>query len=237
MRTTLWTVALVAASLMAQATQNQYRIDTVILAAQASAGKRMEIQADQGEFHGYENAQDGAMIMSNVRSFLVGDVTLELSGTGVPLFNGQGTPPADSAVELLGAPRLVVLAGQEAQVRTATAPQYLVRRDDGLFSVETCGPDESPQVRLELSVLPLPSQEDMVDVDLTLSVAVMIGREEIPGVSLDVGRPILKVREAQSRVRVALGTMNLVSSQLVEPPDGGGEGELLVVLLRVRRLG
>lgn len=76
----------------------------------------------------------------------------------------------------------------------------------------------------------------LVEIEMELSLKVLVDRETIPGcASLDVGRPMLTVRTMASTLSLALDQWHLVSGHQFTGASGG-EGDFLLVLLRIQNV-
>ncbi len=173
--------------------------------------------------------------VGGILSMKIGDLEVDLESN--EMWAGEANPPEGSGIEVLTAPRIVVPAGEEAQLRIGSAAQFLELRDNDCFTVETLPPDASPGFNLELVAEGGPPEEDgaeTVSLDLTLRVATIGERQPLPGVTLDVGRPKILTQEINSRYTYPLERWNLVTSHISRDPTEP-DGEKLLVLIRVTR--
>jgi hypothetical protein len=165
----------------------------------------------------------------------VGEVELDLDSD--LMWNGQAEPPAGSGIELLTAPQVVIAEGTTGVVRSGSAIQYLERRDEGCYSVQTLPPDASPGVVLTVVPKTGPDQEDgtkTVDLDFSVRIATIGDRQPVAGLDLDVGRPTINAKEVKSRYNYPLGRWNLLTSHFSRDP-AKPDGERLLVLVRAKR--
>jgi hypothetical protein len=172
--------------------------------------------------------------VGDVDTMTIGDEELDLAADWI--WGSEAGPPEDSGIELLTAPRMVVPAGERAQLRSGAAVQYLEQRDDDCFTLETLSPEASPGVYLEVKPVAGPRQDDLetVDLDYMLRVSTIAGREVIPGVGLDVGRPTIQTKEVSSRHRCTVGRWSLLTTHISRDPNEP-ETDKLIVLIRVSR--
>lgn len=119
-----------------------------------------------------------------------------------------GDPPTPHASQMeaprtwtIAAPTILCLVGQSASVCVAQAIPFMTMRDDAsLVVVERAGVEEG--LRIGLKVSEASDAAVRLD-DCTVNLSRMVGREPIPGVPFDVGRPILKTIAATAALRLA----------------------------------
>jgi TonB family protein len=116
---------------------------------------------------------------------------LALSGAAYTWNGGQVVPPRFSK---MATPTIVALVGQPAMIRIAVPVQFLEKMPDGSLKLREMAGDlpEIPHYLLTFdarSATNGPSGYDLI-VSCRMDIATMQGREKIPGIDLDVGRPI-----------------------------------------------
>jgi hypothetical protein len=217
----------------AEEPEEYYVIDAKIMAVRADdlneitvKGVRMEAQPSHG------STQARSLVVAGLSDLQIGRWTLTFDENGSLLWNGEPDPPAEGKVELLTSPRLRVVAGEKAVIMTRSQLQYFEAASDGLFALRTSEQEDAPGVEFGCTVTP--EQDNRVVLDIDLKLVLMESREEIPGVKLDVGRPILLAREMASRLTITQDQWALVSAQQVESASQEGE-HFLLCLLRVRQ--
>ncbi len=226
------TVALAAAATAAQAgtPAPAFVASIQVLSAQSSEGAPLKVATGHGAMS--LPAGSSSFAAADVRSFEVGGVTIALDGTVT--YDGASTPPEGSAVQLLSAPRIVTPAGQTVSVRSGSqGGQYFEAGDDGCYRLREVPPAEQPGLRLELELDPVSgSSSPQVRVVHNLELVTLSGREPLPGVLLEVGRPRTRKASFNSNMTIDLGSWNLLGMFRAVGAADGGQG-LLLVLLKV----
>lgn len=148
-----------------------------------------------------------------------------LGGATYAWDGGQNVPPRFSQLEL---PRMITAPGQPASVRCVQPTQYLEKAADGSLHVREI-PRESPeaphyQVKLTVQAAGAATTELLISCEMDL--AMIKGREKIPGVDLDTGRPILASFKDTLQFRSPPGTW---SGVLVRSPGGSDYSVLLLL--------
>lgn len=179
----------------------------------------------------------GFTSVGEIETMRVGDLELDLDSPSI--WGGHDTPPEGSGVELLSAPQVIIPAATKGTVRTGTVAQYqyLERRDADCYIVQTLPPEASPRIVLTIVPTPGPPTDDgraTVTLDFHLKVTTIGNREPVPGLNLDVGRPIIASNEVDRRLTARLGRWNLLTSHIGRNPDAA-EPETLFVLVRITR--
>ena len=160
----------------------------------------------------------------STEDFEWGDLRLHIEGDTLE-WNGNPEPPDDPRVELTANPKIRTFAGNKSTLSIG---------QDGIGYFEPTGTGDPPlfvyktidqPVGLELEVLVSEtSRQGSVYVELNYSSSAVIGREELPGVSLNVGMPQISTYAFQTRVRTELNNwMGLGGSE-------GGQAALLTLL-------
>jgi hypothetical protein len=215
--------------------EQTYQIDANIIAIDAGQGRECTVVCDSSEYKLQD--EGGVASFSQIRELVCGDVRVTTSDNGTLLWNDAENPPAGSALELISSPRMVVVPGKKVIVNSGSCLEYFSPGTDGSYRHGITGPDESPGLRLGATVT---AHEEAADryaiLDVELRLAVLEGREDLPGINLDVGPPLIRVQETGTSLLLALDEWHLVSGHLVTGADGGA-GDFLLVLLRVKRLG
>lgn len=106
-------------------------------------------------------------------------------------------------IKRLASPTIVNIEGQPASMTISdnTALQYFERKEDGSFTLKSLGVDESkPGIRVDLSAKHDEASNDVYIVDFHFKITIVEKREEIEGVQLNVGKPVLFTAEAQGRI-------------------------------------
>jgi hypothetical protein len=117
---------------------------------------------------------------------------LVLNGGNYTWNGGSKVPPQFNATEL---PAIITPTGQSATIQCDVPIQYLEKMPDGSLQVREVSRDstELPHYRLTLTVRPDTNAKFGYDLVVLcqMDIAAVQGREKIPGVELEVGRPIV----------------------------------------------
>jgi len=135
-----------------------------------------------------------------------------------------------SEVKVLAAPRISVVGNQTAlvQVGGTQAFSYLVPAGDGCFRRERTPPQQLG-IKFSLAVQPVKGEETSVELSpLEVEIASLEGRYPVPGLDLNVGKPIIARRTLHTSTRVELGTTSVV-------PFPSGPKVQAALLLRVKQ--
>ncbi len=134
-------------------------------------------------------------------------------------------PPHFSLMEL---PRIVTAPGQPASVRCVQPTQYLEKAADGSLHVREIpqGSPEAPHYQVKLTVQPAGAAATELTISCEMDLAMIKGREKIPGVDLDTGRPILASFKDTFRVKSRPG---IWSGVLVRCPGASDYSVLLLL--------
>ena len=123
-------------------------------------------------------------------------------GTLVSLVTGSkdaagGKPPW----KLISAPRLIVKSGQKASISVGQQVAYMTQREDGSLVVERSQDAfEGLSIELRASI----SDERSISIDnLNIKVSRVVGRQPIPDVPFDVGRPIIRTTATSASLNVS----------------------------------
>lgn len=145
---------------------------------------------------------------------------------GVRIWDEEGkpAPPRFSPVSM---PTLVVAPLQQASVLCAMPLQYMEKMPDGSLQVRRIAGDspEAPRYRLTFQTS-LPDDADKTLVSCQLEVVTVSGREKIPGIDLDVGKPIMARFDEKFQLSARTGSW---SGFLLRRPRGGDYGLLLLL--------
>ena len=220
-----------AGTVAAAEAEERYTIDAKIMAVRADDlirmhGESIEMRPSQG------SEEPGHVVVGGLGNLQIGSWTVTLDENGSLLWNGKPGLPAEANVDLITEPSLRVIAGMKAVIMTRSQLQYFEATGDGLYALRTAEQEDAPGVELGCTVTPDKKNRVVLDIDLKL--VLMERREKIPGVKLDVGRPVLLTHAISSRLSIAQDRWALVSAQQVESASEDG-GHVLLCFLRVRR--
>ncbi len=203
-------LAVCAVPAAAQQPFPQYIIEANIIAIPAGEGRQCQVVADQGTYTLQGNG-GGMSAFGELKKLVCDDVTLTLrvdGNFGTLLWNGEENPPEDTVLELISSPRVSTTAGNKAVMMSGSTLEYFTKEEDGCFKWHFTSQADSPELRIAFTPQPADDSPDsgLAEIDLELSLLAMTGREKIPGVILDVGRPILELRTMASTLKLALAS-------------------------------
>jgi len=136
--------------------------------------------------------------------------------------NTGGTP----AWQIVAAPKLAVLRDQKASLTVGRPVAYLsTEKDDCLKLQEMPGVVEGVSVDLTLQWI---KPEGIRFSELTLRVSRVSGREPVPNVPLEVGKPILESRETNLGLTLDTGRIGIIPL-----PERVDEAPILVFITAV----
>jgi hypothetical protein len=133
-------------------------------------------------------------------------------------------------VDLLSAPSIIALAGQEATISIQTELQYFERDGEDTFVLKKLPEEKSPGVRLTAAMKPADNGNVGIDIDLWLNT--MKDRKRIPGLTLDVGSPIMQSQNIKTQIVVPPAQWAAIESLQLQDGDSG-KREHLMILVRV----
>jgi hypothetical protein len=116
-------------------------------------------------------------------------------------WNGIVRPPENKRIQALSSPRVVVACGNTFEIQIVSQPEieYFEKRSDGLFELKKL----SEETGLRISPRVVKTESDRIRLEnLAIRLRSIEAREPIEGLSLDVGRPIIRAFEATMTVEV-----------------------------------
>lgn len=121
-----------------------------------------------------------------------GQEVLALNGEGYTWNGGQVVPARFSETKL---PVMETRAGQSVTIRIDVPIQFLEKMSDGSLQVREIPRNSTaaPRYQLTLSAQPAAEAPQGYDLKVTcqMDISTVQGREKIPGVDLEVGRPVI----------------------------------------------
>lgn len=131
------------------------------------------------------------------------DVELVMDGNTLT-WSGQPTPDHPRIIEI-SQPACTMLEkeGAAIEIGSMDSPQYMTRKQDGLFQLEEMKPD-SYGVHLSINAAST-NEPSRIRSDFSFKYNWVKGREKIEGVNLEVGKPIIGHLSAEGAVEMRLG--------------------------------
>ncbi len=119
-------------------------------------------------------------------------------------WDGKKQPPSNARVEIIACPRVLVCLNNSFGVSVVSQQplEYFEKRPDGLFELKRL--DEETGLTIKANVAEK-DREHIILRDLTIRLRSIEAREPIEGVSLDVGRPSVGLREFLTTIAVHPG--------------------------------
>jgi hypothetical protein len=156
----------------------------------------------------------------------------------VPLATTYGLDPSalPASWKVLSSPIIITMAGQTAEIRVSEKPsQYFVKQSNGSFQLRQMDAQDEPGLALTVTVT-----KGHIDQTVKLESKIVFGsilkREELPGVSLDVGKPTVVTNTRQFTCEIPLGAWAIRSLSGYVSPDPNNSDRAIFVLMRVRRV-
>ena len=137
-------------------------------------------------------------------------------------------------IEVLSRPHVKSLLGQPVEIQVNCEPPqiaYLVRTGNKTFELREAVAQPTLGVTISLTAQSDADHPGQIEISpLKISTTTFDGREPVPGVDLDVGKPIISTRRLETSIRVTDGGE---TSGIVLP---GPSGRSAVLFLCVRRV-
>jgi hypothetical protein len=138
-------------------------------------------------------------------------------------------------LDILSSPEITTVLGQAVTIEvSATADRipYLVRTGEKTFEMREAKPDARLGIRIQLTPQPVADEPGLVRMSpVKISITTLDGREPIPGVDLDIGKPIVSTRTLETSITLLNGDD---PSGIVLPAPPGRQPVLLIRMQRVR---
>jgi len=150
--------------------------------------------------------------------------TLELAGDTFAWSTGRNPPEKFSRISI---PAMVLVPGQPLSLLSTAAVQFMERSAAGTLEVRNIAGDspEAPHCRFTFTFGPL-AADGALQLGCDLNIAAVSGREKIPGVELEVGKPVLARFAGQLDLVMRADEWNA----LVMPAPTGSDYNLLLLL-------
>ncbi len=142
------------------------------------------------------------------------------------------TLAAHTEVDILSRPQVRTLMGQSASIQVGALPprvQYLVRTGAKSFELREAAGVAPLGITIHLTARPGDDPEQVEISPLKISTTTLDGREPIPGLDLDVGKPIVSTRTLETSITLVEGS-EVNGIVLPGPP-----GRQPVLFLSIRR--
>lgn len=141
---------------------------------------------------------------------------------------------ACAEVEVLSRPQVKALLGQPAQIQVGKElPQmaYLVRTGKKTFELREVVAKPTLGLTISLTAQSVADDPDQIEISpLAISTTTLDGREPIPGVDLDVGKPIFSTRKLETSMTLTDGGP---TGAIMLPGPSGRQAVLFISVYRV----
>ena len=138
--------------------------------------------------------------------------------------------------KLLSSPIIITTAGQTAEIRVSEKPtQFFVKRRDGSYELQQLPAQNEPGITLTATAT-TGSSDETVNLKAKLKCCSILKREELPGVSLDVGVPTVATREQQFNLELKLDNWIVSFPDGFDHPGSHTADQAVLFLLRVHRV-
>jgi hypothetical protein len=139
-------------------------------------------------------------------------------------------------VTLLSVPKITSHLGQSTNIRVYTSSTtnhlpYFVRTGETTFELKYSEP--SPLgIMMDLTARSAPNERDLINIaPLKISITTLDGREPVPGVDLEIGKPFVSTRTLETSLSLFDG---LDATGIVLPGPEGRQPVLLITAQRMR---
>jgi hypothetical protein len=187
----------------------------------------------QGDFHeidipGATAAGNGSLIFKSPATARFDHLTLSLEGPRVGWGMGRATPEQFS---LVAAPASVpIVLGAPLSMTSSTAVQFLEPVSGGNFHINEIPAESSEAPHIRLTFTAKTAEETSGDflLNCDLDIATVSSRRNIPGVALEVGRPLITPFKVNLDVPMSLESWTGV---LLKAPNGSDYSMLILLQL------
>jgi hypothetical protein len=176
-------------------------------------------------------AADGqTLIFRSPASARFDQLTLALEGAHVAWGSCNSPPEAFSLIA--APPRVPITPGRPVSMTSSATVQYLEPASAGSFRMREISDTspEAPHIRLTFTANPGESMAGDFLLNCDLDIATVSARKNIPGVALDIGKPLMASFNENLGIPVTPGQW---AGALVKAPNGGEFSMLLLLRLTV----
>lgn len=208
-------LALVTRAAEVAPTGTQYKIETKIVSVPAGmASNSVALTADRVTF------QSNGTWTAGGSAKAIGDWVEDLARR--------------KDVDVLSAPQVTTLAGQEATIQIMQALSYMVPTSNGLYRTEVLDGKRAPGVHLTLRCTTV--DEDSVRTEVDFLYNLLIRMTRLPDTTLQVGAPEMDSRTFKTTVTTTLGEWTLFGGSQRVQREADDEQENIIVLMRVTKV-
>jgi dienelactone hydrolase len=191
--------------------EQQLQLQPVVYVFRNSDFREVRVDApESASAEGKTSAGGGhATVIKSPSTVHFDDDTLALKGSEFKWSTGD-TPPG--AISLVPVSAMRFGLNQLATIRCVVPAQYMEKRSDGTFRLQEIASDSAdvPRFVLSFHVEPGRSAANELLVTCQPEVATIRGREKIPGVDLDIGRPQMSSFNDEIKLVVQKGEWSML---------------------------
>lgn len=137
-------------------------------------------------------------------------------------------------VDVLSAPSVTTLDGQEATIQVMQALSYMVPTSNGLYRTEVLDGKRAPGIHLTLRCTTI--DQDSVRTEVEFIYNLLIRMTRLPDTTLQVGAPEMDSRNLKTTLSTRLGDWLLIGGSQRVQREADDEQENIIVLLRVTKV-
>jgi dienelactone hydrolase len=191
--------------------EQQLQLQPIVFVFWNSDFRDVRVDApESASAEGKASADGGhALVIKSPSTIHFDDDTLALKGSEFKWSTGD-TPPG--AISLVPVSAMRFGLNQLATIRCVVPAQYMEKRSDGTFRLQEIASDspEVPRFVLSFHVEPGRRQANELLVTCQPEVATIRGREKIPGVDLEIGRPQMSSFNDEIKLAVQKGEWSML---------------------------
>jgi hypothetical protein len=138
--------------------------------------------------------------------------------------------------KVLSSPMVTTVLGQPAIVSITEKPsQYFVKQSDGSFQLRQMSADDGAGIKWTVAVTS-GSTDESVKLKAKVEFKTILKREELPDVSLDVGKPTIVSAEQRFDSKLKFGAWLISELSGVAYPGYSSADQKMLLMLRIRRV-
>lgn len=198
---------------------DSYRLDTSVYVFKNSDFQSVKLPAAKGA------GDNGAVVVRSPATIEFDQETLSLNGADISWSGGRNPPERFTLVKI---PEIITAPGKPVEILSTAPIQYIEKEADGTLQVRNIGKDsaDAPHWRIRFTVVSPDETSEDLRVSCNLDWATVSARANVPGVSLDVGRPLLARFQDRIELTVRSGEW---AALLLRAPNGSDYSLLLLL--------
>jgi type II secretory pathway component GspD/PulD (secretin) len=136
-------------------------------------------------------------------------------------------------IQILSRPQIRALSGHSASVTVGTVNKpipYLVRKSETTFELKHFTPENQLGISIDVTANAVEDAAEIELMSLKVATTTLDGREEIPGLNIDIGLPLVNTRSLQTSMKIS-GPNEVRGLAIPGPP-----GRQPVIFLTARKI-